>query len=208
MLANNYNAPALDGNPDIDEVLVYRKAKRAGRHSPPVGLARHAAHAAAAARDKAGPCDHRLDRAAGHGAALRPFRPAGSHRRLRVRRGRHQRSAAAGAGDDRSMKRRRSCACSRRSVSTPPGAADAAAECGRAAGAAPGTALGPWLRRGSASHLGAQVPQRWPIEAFAAAVRALIDAGRFGSVIVWAPGDENDPQHPGDDRTAQPRCAR
>ena len=58
-------------------------------------------------------------------------------------------------------------------------------------------------------HISARkVPQRWPIERFAATVRTLIEAGRFGSVIVfWAPGDENDSQHPGDDRKAAALCA-
>lgn len=38
VLANSYNAPVLDGNPDIDEVFVYTKAKHRGSGESLVGI--------------------------------------------------------------------------------------------------------------------------------------------------------------------------
>ena len=54
-----------------------------------------------------------------------------------------------------------------------------------------------------AVHISARKPsQRWPAERFAAAMRDLHarHAARF--VLLWAPGSERNPQHPGDDEKA------
>ncbi|HQR04144.1 MAG: glycosyltransferase family 9 protein [Proteobacteria bacterium] len=44
--------------------------------------------------------------------------------------------------------------------------------------------------------------QRWPIEHFAALIRALHDQGTRQFLLYWSPGAEDDPMHPGDDRKA------
>lgn len=54
-----------------------------------------------------------------------------------------------------------------------------------------------------AVHISARKPsQRWPAERFAEAIRELHvrHAARF--VLLWAPGSEHNPQHPGDDEKA------
>lgn len=44
--------------------------------------------------------------------------------------------------------------------------------------------------------------QRWPRERFAELARQLLNCGVGEIFVFWAPGDENDPLHPGDDRKA------
>lgn len=54
-----------------------------------------------------------------------------------------------------------------------------------------------------AVHVSARkVPQRWPAASFAALMRAL--HAEFGArfMLFWSPGDEDNPHHPGDDRKA------
>ncbi|MDO9188523.1 MAG: glycosyltransferase family 9 protein [Sulfurimicrobium sp.] len=53
-------------------------------------------------------------------------------------------------------------------------------------------------------HISARKPsQRWPVERFSALIRALHEqyAARF--LLFWSPGDENNPLHPGDDGKAE-----
>ena len=51
-----------------------------------------------------------------------------------------------------------------------------------------------------AVHISARKPsQRWAMENFASAMRALHRQCRARFVLLWAPGDENNPRHPGDD---------
>lgn len=54
-------------------------------------------------------------------------------------------------------------------------------------------------------HISARKPQqRWAVESFAELVRNLLLSGRVARVLVfWAPGREDDPLHPGDDGKAQ-----
>lgn len=52
-------------------------------------------------------------------------------------------------------------------------------------------------------HASARRPsQRWPGERFAALMRGLHDATGARLRLFWAPGAEDDPRHPGDDRNA------
>lgn len=58
-------------------------------------------------------------------------------------------------------------------------------------------------RRAVAVHVSARRPrQRWPVERFAALIRALAAGGELLPVLLWAPGTESDPRHPGDDGKA------
>lgn len=51
-------------------------------------------------------------------------------------------------------------------------------------------------------HISARKPsQRWPAEAFAALARRLAATGD-AFMLLWAPGNADDPQHPGDDEKA------
>ena len=54
-------------------------------------------------------------------------------------------------------------------------------------------------------HISARKPQqRWAVEKFANTIQTLIDSGRVAKVLVfWAPGREDDPLHPGDDGKAE-----
>lgn len=72
------------------------------------------------------------------------------------------------------------------------------------------TRLGPDLahlkaghRRIVGIHLSARKPsQRWPAANFIDMMRRLHQAHNCAFVLLWAPGDENDPRHPGDDAKA------
>jgi ADP-heptose:LPS heptosyltransferase len=58
-------------------------------------------------------------------------------------------------------------------------------------------------RRAVAVHVSARRPrQRWPVEKFAALIRALAADADLLPVLLWAPGAEDDPRHPGDDGKA------
>jgi ADP-heptose:LPS heptosyltransferase len=53
-------------------------------------------------------------------------------------------------------------------------------------------------------HISARkISQRWPIERFAALLRALRDTGQRQFLLFWSPGAANNPLHPGDDKLAQ-----
>jgi heptosyltransferase-3 len=59
-----------------------------------------------------------------------------------------------------------------------------------------------------ALHISARKPsQRWPVERYAELARALHArvAARF--ILLWAPGSERNPQHPGDDEKARALAA-
>ena len=73
-----------------------------------------------------------------------------------------------------------------------------------AASARAGAALRPQgaQRKLIAVHISARKPsQRWPIERFTELLRDLSAEGDL--VLLWSPGAENHPQHPGDDAKAQ-----
>lgn len=65
----------------------------------------------------------------------------------------------------------------------------------------------PWYQPGRptiAVHISARKPsQRWPVERFVTAMRQLAESRGAQFMLFWAPGDENNPTHPGDDRKAQ-----
>lgn len=52
-------------------------------------------------------------------------------------------------------------------------------------------------------HISARkVPQRWPVERFSELMHGLHARHGCGFMLFWSPGDEDNPQHPGDDRKA------
>src|SRR5262249_32777883 len=55
-----------------------------------------------------------------------------------------------------------------------------------------------------ALHISARKPsQRWPAERYAALGRALHERRGARLVLLWAPGSERNPRHPGDDEKAR-----
>jgi ADP-heptose:LPS heptosyltransferase len=53
-------------------------------------------------------------------------------------------------------------------------------------------------------HISARKPsQRWPVERFAGMIRALAERHGARFVLLWAPGSERNPRHPGDDEKAR-----
>lgn len=55
-----------------------------------------------------------------------------------------------------------------------------------------------------AVHISARKPsQRWPVERFVEVMRTLAATHDAQFMLFWAPGDEDNPMHPGDDRKAQ-----
>jgi len=54
-----------------------------------------------------------------------------------------------------------------------------------------------------AIHISARkIPQRWPAERFAMLMRELNEKWNCRFILLWSPGDENNPLHPGDDGKA------
>jgi heptosyltransferase III len=58
-------------------------------------------------------------------------------------------------------------------------------------------------RRWIAAHVSAREPStRWPVERWIELLRRLTAEGQTGAVLLWAPGPANHPRHPGDDDMA------
>jgi len=204
-LVNSYNAPVLDGNPDLDEVFVYTKAKHRGHgESLPGILWRRLLMMHRLRRMQ-------LDDVIIATTSLQP-RVIALARWLRPKRiigfgdgkgldvvlplddvGRHEvedvfRVAAIYGIDD------------------PPPAcrvfAPAAVTCPQSG--IPGTqsASAPTFTIGV--HISARKSsQRWPAERFADTIKTLAARGPMRFLLLWSPGAEDNPLHPGDDAKAQ-----
>lgn len=198
-LVNSYNAPVLDGNPDLDEVFVYTKAKHrgAGESLPGILWRRLTMMRRLRAMELddviiAAPvlqprlisiakwlrpkrivgfgCDRRLD------VAL-PLDNAGSHEVEDVFR------AASIYGIDQPPP-----ACRVYAPATVP----------RPQGDPNGTSLTVGI------HISARKPsQRWSVANFAATIRAIAAQGPVRFLLLWSPGTEDNPLHPGDDAKAR-----
>jgi ADP-heptose:LPS heptosyltransferase len=58
-------------------------------------------------------------------------------------------------------------------------------------------------------HISARKPsQRWPAERFAETIKAIASLGPVRFILLWSPGTENNPLHPGDDAKAREVMAR
>lgn len=195
VLTNSYSAPVLDGNPDVDEVLAYRKLKHLGDG------------------------ESALASLAGRASML--WRLRGKRMSVAI--------VAAGAKDQRSERLAR--LLGPESIVTPAVAATGEHEVERtfraaqmlgihdvippvrvvAQPAATSRALDAVGRAGLGNrhplvgvHISARRPaQRWPVERFGELVAAL--SARFGcaTILLWSPGPESHPQHPGDDGKAE-----
>ncbi|MCK9386995.1 MAG: glycosyltransferase family 9 protein [Sulfuritalea sp.] len=192
-LVNSYNAPVLDGNPDLDEVFVYTKAKHRGEDEslPGIlwrrllmmhGLRRMQLDDVILANPSAQPRVIRLARwlkpkriigfgdANGLDVSL-PLDSADRHEVEDVFR------VASIYGIEGSPP-----ACRVFSKAPPPVA----------------TSLTVGI------HISARKPsQRWPAERFAETIRLLAAQGPMRFMLLWSPGTEDNPLHPGDDAKAQ-----
>ncbi|HEY6864834.1 MAG TPA: glycosyltransferase family 9 protein, partial [Burkholderiales bacterium] len=214
-LVNSYNREVLDGNPDVDRVYAYGKAKhRSGRESLLGTYLRRAELVLELRRER---FDYAVLAAPGfQPRSLRLARLAGARHVVGFTEGRAR------------AERRVDCAVPygapaarhevedvlrllgplgisapepRLRVVPDPGLAETmrANVAQRMPGGGPLVAL----------HISARKPsQRWPAERFAALARALYERAsaqheRPRFVLLWAPGSERNPTHPGDDEKAR-----
>jgi ADP-heptose:LPS heptosyltransferase len=208
-LVNSYNRDVLEGNPDLDRVYAYGKAKHRGRDSllgtyaRRIGLVlelrRERFDYAVLAAPGFQPRSLRLARLAGArhivgfteggGRGERaidlavPYGPPGARHEVEdVLRLLAPLGASADAPALRVVPDARLAATMRANVAA------------QLAGAGPLVAL----------HISARKPsQRWPVERFAALARVLHERAGARFVLLWAPGSERNPLHPGDDEKAR-----
>lgn len=189
LLVNQYNAAVVQGNPDVDAIFAYRKAKHRAAGESKVGIWFETARLMWKLRAKridiaicASPGGERYARMIGAQRII-PFQPAqGGHE---VERCLSMLSTL--AGGEGSLP-----ALGPLTVKADP---DAAAQLGIRLG------LDGATKRCAAIHISARRPkQRWPVASFATTIRGLLADGLVERVLVfWAPGSQNDPAHPGDD---------
>ncbi|MBI4740256.1 MAG: glycosyltransferase family 9 protein [Betaproteobacteria bacterium] len=201
VLVNSYNAPVLAGNPDIDEVCVYRKAKHRA-----TGQTRFAVWWATLRllwRLRGMRFDIAIIATPGKQPAALTFARWVAAKRL-VAYG----DAADGISDPLSpasaQTGHETQAVMRLleplGVVGPPGPASVFPDAGRAAGIVLPSGGGPLI----ALHLSARKPlQRWPVERFAELAHRLHARRGARFLLFWSPGAENHPQHPGDDAKAE-----
>lgn len=206
VLVNSYNAPVLAGNPDINEICIYRKAKHRAPGESLIGIWWETFRLLR--RLRAVRFDLAIVATPGRQpAALKFARWVAAARTLAYGRigddisdflpltGVDGVSTIDGLHETEAVMR----LLAPLGITEAPGslrvfaAADAVATTTLPAGRGPLIAL----------HISARKPlQRWPIERFGELARKLhvLHDARF--LLFWSPGDENHPQHPGDDRKA------
>ncbi len=188
VLVHSYNAPVLKGCGDVDEVFVYRKAK----HSPGesrlgllVARARLWLRLRRLALDAvlvASPGDRAERMAAGLRAARIVVRGQSAAARGRI--------TVVAEGKGHEVERVFA-------LGAPLGVTGLPAAV-HVHGGAPRPSHGPFTL---GVHISARKPsQRWSITHFEQTLLALDPSWRVK--LFWAPGDERDPRHPGDDRKA------
>lgn len=189
VLVHSYNAPVLKGCSDVDEVFVYRKAK----HSPGesrlgllVARARLWLRLRRLALDAvlvASPGDRAERMAAGLRAARIIVRGPSASSRGRL--------TVVAEGDGHEVERTYALGAALGLRGKPPPV--------RVHAAAPQPSPHEPFTLGV--HISARKPsQRWPAERFENTLRAIAPSWKVR--MFWAPGDEHDPRHPGDDRKA------
>ena len=192
-LTNSYNAPVLDGNPDLDDVFVYTKAKHRGHdESLPGILWRRLAMM------------HSLRQMKLDDVILATTSP--QPRVIRLARWLKPKRII-GFGDaggldvalpldrqDRHEVEDVFRVASLYGIDGPPPACRVMAPAGYSRNA--GLTIG--------IHISARKPsQRWPADRFAETIRAIAAQGPVRFMLLWSPGAEDNPLHPGDDAKAQ-----
>lgn len=199
-LVNSYNAPVLAGNPDVDEVCVYRKAKHrdAGESRFTVWLQT----ASLIKRLRRERFDLAIVATPGRQPAAMKFAHWVKAKRV-IAYGEANEGTSdplplglANEGHESEAVMRLLAPLG---ITAPPGPLSVFADSGLAASIRVPAGEGPLV----ALHLSARKPrQRWPVERFAELARTLRarDGARF--LVFWSPGAEDHPQHPGDDGKA------
>ena len=207
-LVNTYNRAVLDGNPDVDAVYAYEKGKHRGpgRSLLPVyadrirlilALRREKFDYAILATPGFAALSLRLARLVGARHVLGYADPGRTHSRLDI-------ALPYDSGSKAHEAERVFGLLKALGISGPPHAARVFPD--------PGL-------RGEAeralSHLGGGAPavgvhisarrknQQWPAENFAELIRAIAERHSARILLLWAPGDADNPAHPGDDDKAQ-----
>lgn len=190
VLANSYNAPVLDGNPDVDEVFVYTKAKHRGPSESLFGIFRR--RLAMMARLRA----MRLDEVILATPAPQP-RGVALARWLRPRR-------IVGFGNVRELEV--SLPVATEPMTEVEDVFRIAALHGIDGEPPPCRIVAPQSKASDftvAIHVSARKPsQRWPAERFVELMRLLVKRQPTRFVLLWSPGSANNPAHPGDDEKA------
>jgi len=200
-LVNSYNAPVLDGNPDVDEVHVYRKAKHRDASESRIAIWWETWQLMCRLRKK------KYDIAivatpARHVGALRFAHWTNAKRVIAYGEGTdgiddpiplahtntgHETEAVMGL-------------LSPLGIDEAPGLTRVMAHAKQVETIAVPSGEGPLV----ALHISARKPaQRWPIERFSALAHALHARHRARFLLFWSPGDANHAQHPGDDDKAE-----
>ena len=198
-LVNSYNAPVLEGNPDLDEMFVYTKAKhRSGNESLAAILWRRLRMMrrlrAMAIDDVIVATTSPQPRAVKLARWLKPKRVIGF---------------GAVAGLDISLPVDTDARHEVEDVfriAKVYGIDGAPPPCRVVAGTVlPAPALGVPLETLTIGvHISARKPsQRWPAERFARTMQAIAAGGPIRFLLLWSPGDDDNPLHPGDDAKAR-----
>lgn len=190
VLANNYNAPVLAGNPDIDEVFAYTKAKHRGPAESLFGTFRRRLAMMAKLRTM------QLDEVILATPAPQP-RGVALARWLKPRR-------IVGFGDARGLD------ISLPLPTEPISEVEDVFRIARLhgiAGAPPACRVMALEAKADAYtvaiHISARKPsQRWPAERFAELMRIVSRWRPTRFVLLWSPGSADNPFHPGDDSKA------
>lgn len=194
-LVTRYNAEVLAGNPDLDAVFAYQKAKHRGPGESPAAIYWQRLKQVLELRRR------RIDL-----VILPASGPQASAQRLARWIGARQVLRQAPAVPGETLHAVEQCAAVLDPLGIEDGppalvvAADPAAMATVREQLPVATSSGPLL----AIHISARKPsQRWPADRYVALMRAL--HARYGAsfMLLWSPGDEDNPLHPGDDRKAR-----
>jgi heptosyltransferase-3 len=192
-LVNSYNAPVLDGNPDLDEVFVYTKAKHRGRGESLPGILWRRLIMMYRLRQM------ELDDVILAAPALQP-RLVALARWLKPKR-------IIGFGESGGLDVSLPLDTEDRhevedvfrlaaiyGIGGPPPACKVVVVV--ATSPAPSFTIG--------VHISARKPsQRWSADRFAETIKAIAGQGPVRFLLLWSPGAEDNPLHPGDDAKAQ-----
>lgn len=191
-LVNSYNAPVLDGNPDLDEVFVYTKAKHRGHGESLPGILWRRLNMMCRLRtmgldDVIIATTSPQPRVVKLAQWLKPKRIIGF-------------GAVDGLDlalplDDAKCHEVEDVfrAATIYGIDTPPPACRVFAHAGKSPA--------PMLTVGI--HISARKPsQRWPAQCFADTIKAIAAQGPVRFFLLWSPGDDTNPLHPGDDAKA------
>ena len=199
-LVNSYNAPVLDGNPDVDEICVYRKAKHRGPGESRLAIWWETWRLMRRLRQEC--FDLVIVATPGHQPAALKFA-----RWVRGKRVIAYGTAADGINDPLPLTQANAGHETQAvmqllqplGINETPAPVRVMANKKLAASILLPAGDGPVI----ALHISARKPaQRWPIERFAELAQRLHTRHRARFLLFWSPGAEEHPQHPGDDDKA------